>query len=43
MESGGALGNIQDVIAEVNKQSEEIQMEIDEVSIRNQLIVIFRY
>lgn len=31
MESGGVYGNIQDVISKVNKTSEDIQMEIDEV------------
>ncbi|CDW84213.1 UNKNOWN [Stylonychia lemnae] len=31
MESGGTYGNIQEVIANVNKTSEDIQMEIDEV------------
>lgn len=33
MESGGAFSNIQDVIANVNKTSENIQMDIDEVII----------
>ena len=34
MESGGVYSNIQDVIAKINKTSEEIQMEIDEVRSR---------
>ena len=32
LETGGSFSNIQDVIAKINKTSEEIQMEIDDVS-----------
>ena len=41
MESGGQFSNIQDVIAQVNKTSEDIQIEIDEV--RYTIIVNIAY
>ncbi len=40
MESGGTGGNIQEVIAKVNQNSEDIQMEIDEVNTLSNLNLI---